>query len=107
MSKKLSKYSFKLILVISGTSVSLSSDGSILAVGGFSDTFGFTPNFDVPEAYIVTLKGIGSAWIFTRNGTAYNEVGSKLVGTGFVGISPQQGEQEAYVCYINVFDHSV
>ena len=47
-----------------GTSVSLSSDGSTLAVGGFSDTFGFTPNAESEEGYIVVvLKGVGASYM--------------------------------------------
>ncbi len=72
--------------------MSLSSDGSTLAVGGFSDTYGFTPNAESETGYIVVLKGVGATWIFSWNGTAYNQVQSKLAGNGSVGISSQQGE---------------
>ena len=61
-------------------------------MGGFSDTYGFTPNAESETGYIVILKGVGAAWIFVYNGTAYNQVQSKLVGTGYVGNSSQQGE---------------
>lgn len=58
----------------SGFSVSLSSDGRILAVGGRSDD-----------------SDIGAVWIFIYNGVAYQQHGSKLVGSGRVGAS-QQGK---------------
>ncbi len=80
------------MILWAGTSVSLSSDGSTLAVGGFSDTYGFTPNAESEEGYIVVLKGVGATWIYTWNGTRYNQNHTKLVGNGSVGNSSQQGE---------------
>lgn len=69
--------------------MSLSSDGSTLAVGGFADTFGFTPDFEYDSGYLETYRGVGATWIFTWNGTAYNQVDNKLVGTGHIGNSLQ------------------
>ena len=56
-----------------GRSVSLSSDGNILAVGGNN-----------------TDMYIGATWIFTRSAGTWTQVGNKLVGTGYVG-TPDQG----------------
>jgi len=54
-----------------GSSVSLSANGNILAVGGqFENT------------------GIGATWIFTRSGATWSQQ-DKLVGTGFTGNSRQ------------------
>jgi hypothetical protein len=55
-----------------GTSVSLSSNGNILAVGGIGDN-----------------GGIGAAWIFVRTNSAWTQQGSKLVGTTYIGNSQQ------------------
>ena len=56
-----------------GTSVSLSSDGNILAIGAINDD---------PQ--------IGATWIFTRSGGVWTQQGAKLVGSGATG-SSQQG----------------
>ena len=48
-----------------GVSVSLSSDGNTLAVGGFADN-----NF------------LGATWIFTRSETTWTQKGRKLTGSG-------------------------
>jgi len=53
-----------------GASVSLSSDGSTLAVGGPSDAW-----------------NTGAVWIWTRNSTGWIQQGPKLVGTGGEGES--------------------
>jgi hypothetical protein len=55
-----------------GYSVSLSSDGNTAIVGGPIDN---------------TI--VGAAWIFTRSGSVWTQLGSKLVGTGAVGSSAQ------------------
>ena len=61
-----------------GTSVSLSSDGNTLAVGGYADN-----NY------------AGATWIFTRDDSGtWTQQGSKLVGTGAVG-SAFQGQSVA------------
>lgn len=78
-----------IFMYCSGASVSLSSDGLTLAVGGYSDQFGFTPNGESVAGYDVTLAGVGATWIFVFNGTAYNQLGRKLVGTGYNGTSQQ------------------
>jgi len=56
-----------------GTSISISSDGDTLAVGGQVDN-----------------GNIGATWIFTRTAGVWTQQGSKLVGTGAVG-NAQQG----------------
>lgn len=66
--------------VYSGWSVSLSSDGSILAVGGPLDGSLYAPR-------------IGSTWIFQFNGSTYKQLGEKLVGEKFVGYSSQGGHE--------------
>lgn len=55
-----------------GWSVSLSSDGNTLAIGGPGDD-----------------TGLGATWIFTRNNGIWTQYGSKLVGTGYSGSSHQ------------------
>lgn len=55
-----------------GQSVSLSSNGNILAVGSLY----FSPN-------------IGGAWIFTRSGTTWTQQGTVLIGTGGIGDTAQ------------------
>lgn len=55
-----------------GYSVSLSSDGSVLAVGS-------------PDAN----SQIGATFIFQRDGSgSYSQFGDKLVGTGYVSSTP-------------------
>jgi hypothetical protein len=60
-----------------GSSVSISSDGNKVAVGGPGDN-----------------SGIGAVWIFVRNGVNWLQQGNKLVGSGAVGTA-QQGTQVA------------
>ena len=55
-----------------GSSVSLSSDGNTLALGGYGDN-----------------SNLGAVWIFTRSGTTWTQQGNKLVGSGYVGSSYQ------------------
>lgn len=57
-----------------GISVSLSSDGNTVIVGGYGDN-----------------GGLGAAWVFTRSGDVWSQQGDKLVGTGAVGIPIAQG----------------
>ncbi len=57
-----------------GVSVSLSSDGNTAIVGGYGDN-----------------NSMGAAWIYTRNGTNWNQQGVKLVGTGAIGSYSSQG----------------
>ena len=52
-----------------GMSVSLSSDGNTAIIGGPGDN-----------------DGNGAAWIYTRSGGVWTQLGSKLVGTGAIGI---------------------
>ena len=60
---------------VQGYSVALSGDGDTAAVGGPNDNSG---------------SGIGAAVVYTRSGGVWTQQGSKLVGTGAVGL-PQQG----------------
>ncbi len=50
-----------------GISVAVSADGNTSIVGGFSDN-----------------NWAGAAWVFTRNGRAWSQQGSKLIGAGAV-----------------------
>jgi hypothetical protein len=59
-------------LSVQGYSVALSTDGNIAIVGGYQDN-----------------AGAGAAWVFTRTGGVWAQLGSKLVGTGAVGTSAQ------------------
>ncbi len=54
-----------------GSSVAISGDGNTVVVGG--------PN-DAPT---------GAAWMFTRSGSTWSQVGAKLVGTGATGDASQ------------------
>lgn len=56
----------------SGSSVSLSGNGSMLAVGGPFDN-----------------SIVGATWVFQFDGFKYNQLGSKLVGTGYKNDSSQ------------------
>jgi hypothetical protein len=58
-----------------GVSVALSADGNTAVVGG-------------PEDNALTNGAAGAAWVFTRNGDAWTQQGSKLVGTGVVSVAP-------------------
>jgi len=55
-----------------GYSVSLSADGNTALVGGIADN-----------------ANAGAVWVWTRSGGAWTQQGSKLVGTGAVGIAQQ------------------
>lgn len=55
-----------------GSSVSISADGNIVAIGGLAD-----------NTYA------GATWIFTRVGGVWSQQGNKLVGTGMVGKARQ------------------
>jgi hypothetical protein len=67
-----------------GVSVSLSSDGNVLLVGGPRD--GFVPDLTDPydSSGCVTPLPIGATWVFKRAGHVWSQSGSKLVGTGGV-----------------------
>jgi len=60
-----------------GISAALSSDGNTAIVGGFHDN-----------------ANAGAAWIFTRTGDTWTQLGSKLVGTEAIG-SAEQGNSVA------------
>ena len=62
-----------------GNSVSLSADGATAIVGGPGDD----PDPDPPH------YGSGAAWVFTRSGVNWTQVGSKLVGSGAAGRAHQ------------------
>jgi hypothetical protein len=53
-----------------GRSVAISADGNTLITGGNQDN-----------------SGIGAAWVFTRTSSTWTQEGTKIVGTGNVGIS--------------------
>jgi len=55
-----------------GFSVSLSADGNTGAVSGYADN-----------------ANTGAAWVFTRSGSSWTQLGTKLVGTGAVGAAFQ------------------
>jgi hypothetical protein len=55
-----------------GLGVALSADGNTAVVGGPSDN-----------------SSVGATWVFTRSGGVWTQQGSKLVGTGAVGMSNQ------------------
>ena len=55
-----------------GSSVAISADGNTAIVGGLNDN-----------------GGAGAAWVYTRSGGVWSQLGSKLVGNGAVGIALQ------------------
>ena len=57
-----------------GDSVALSSDGNTALIGGPGDNV-----------------GVGAAWVFTRSGSTWTQQGSKLTGSGEVGIASEFG----------------
>jgi hypothetical protein len=61
-------------LVYQGTSVALSGNGNVLIEGGVEDA-----------------SGTGAAWVFTRAGQSWSQLGAKLVGTGVVPASAGAG----------------
>jgi hypothetical protein len=61
-----------------GSSVSLSGDGNTAIVGGPSD-----------DSSATGIIGPGAAWVFTRSGGVWGQQGSKLVGTGAIGVTGQ------------------
>jgi hypothetical protein len=64
--------------VYQGTSVALSADGNTAIVGGYNDD-----------------SGIGASWVFTRSNGIWTQQGSKLVGSGAVGLQIYQGTSVA------------
>jgi hypothetical protein len=58
--------------VFEGFSVSISGDGNTAIIGGYGDV------------------SVGAAWVFTRRGTIWSQLGPKIVGAGSVG-APQEG----------------
>jgi hypothetical protein len=61
-------------LVSQGRSVAISADGNTAIVGGANDN-----------------SDLGAAWAFTRSGGVWTQQGSKLVGSGSVGVAQQGG----------------
>ena len=55
-----------------GNSVALSADGNTAIVGGWGD-----------------YSNTGALWVFTRSGGVWSQQGTKLVGTGAVGVANQ------------------
>jgi predicted transcriptional regulator len=55
-----------------GTSVAISHDGKTVVVGGPADD-----------------NNNGAAWVYTRSGNTWSQLGSKLVGTGAAGAAQQ------------------
>ncbi len=55
-----------------GISVSLSADGYTALVGGYTDS-----------------SQVGAAWVWTRSGSVWTQLGGKLVGSGSIGASQQ------------------
>lgn len=55
-----------------GTSVSISSDGNIVAVGGPNDN-----------------NQLGAVWLYTNTSTGYKQIGYKLRGNGYSAITRQ------------------
>jgi hypothetical protein len=51
-----------------GGSVALSADGNTALIGGYGDN-----------------GGVGAAWVFTRSGSTWKQLGAKLTGAGEVG----------------------
>lgn len=74
-----------------GKSVSLTENGSILAVGGVSDTFGFEPTLNRESGYDDIFIGRGAVWIFRYNGSIFVPQGMKLSGNDSKGEYPLQG----------------
>ena len=61
-----------------GSAVALSNDGNTALIGGSADS-----------------NAAGAVWVFTRNGNSWAQQGSKLVGSGAIGTTPQQGQAVA------------
>ncbi len=57
---------------LQGVSVSASADGNTVFVGGDGDN-----------------NGVGAAWVWTRSGGVWTQLGSKVVGSGAVGLAEQ------------------
>ncbi|MFM7358072.1 MAG: beta strand repeat-containing protein, partial [Sediminibacterium sp.] len=60
-----------------GSSVALSADGNTAIIGGYQDN-----------------SGVGSIWVFSRNGELWTQQGTKLVGSAAVG-NANQGQSVA------------
>ena len=71
-----------LSLVGSGQAVSVSWDGKYIAHGGSGDYL----NDDA--------TAVGACWAFERNASGvYKQLGSALVGTGYISRNPRMGER--------------
>jgi hypothetical protein len=66
-----------------GVSVALSSDGNTAIVGGPHDDMKFGGG-----------GFVGAAWVYTRSGGVWTQQ-KKLVGTGAIGVVPEQGKSVA------------
>lgn len=69
---------YRPVILLSGWSTSLSSDGRVLAVGGPLDN-----------------NGKGATWIFISDGSTYQQLGNKLLGNDALGPDPSQGKERA------------
>ncbi|MEJ7822035.1 MAG: hypothetical protein WKF85_06915 [Chitinophagaceae bacterium] len=67
-----------------GSSVSISSDGNTVVIGGAGDNtdVGSGNGFFIDDA-------VGAAWIFTRSNDVWTQQGTKLVGSGAIGKAMQ------------------
>jgi uncharacterized repeat protein (TIGR01451 family) len=59
-----------------GWSVSLSADGNVAVVGGYTDD-------STPDGFV------GATWVWRRSGGVWNQQGTKLIGSGAVGAAEQ------------------
>lgn len=86
--KKWKAHQMVIMILDSGVSVSISSNGSILAVGGAADN-----------------DRVGATWIFVYNGTTYNQLGSKLFAKDSSDTSEQgKGGPSRCVVYHTLYD---
>ena len=67
-----------------GYSVALSADGNTAVVGGPCDS-----NGGGCLGSVSVSGGVGAAWVYTRSGGAWTQLGSKLVGAGATGNAEQ------------------
>jgi hypothetical protein len=67
-----------------GFSVALSSNGNTALLGGPCDNGGSCAPAYTGPAFTYT-GGVGAAWVYTRSGAVWTQLGSKLVGTGANG----------------------
>jgi hypothetical protein len=71
-----------------GNSIAISPNSNTLAIGSEYDQINAAGNIPV-----------GATWLFTRNGTVWTQLGHKLIGTGYSGISTYGNKQGAGVAF--------